>query len=33
MGVRASNKAAISFAVKDIKNIGLYLPNILQFYK
>lgn len=33
MGVRTSNKAAISLAVRDIKNISLYLPNILQFYK
>jgi len=33
MGVRTSNKAAISLAVSSIKNISLYLPNILQFYK
>lgn len=33
MGIRTSNKAAISLAAKDIKNISLYLPNILQFYK
>lgn len=33
MGVRTSNRAAMSLAVKDIKNISLYLPNILQFYK
>ena len=33
MGVRTSNKAAISLAVSNIKNISLYLPNILQFYK
>jgi hypothetical protein len=33
MGVRASNNAAISIASSTLKNIGLYLPNILQFYK
>jgi hypothetical protein len=33
IGVRASNKAAISLAVVDLKNISLYLPNVLQFYK
>lgn len=33
IGVRASNKAAISLAVVNITNISLYLPNILQFYK
>lgn len=33
VGVRASNKAAIGLAVVNIKNISLYLPNILQFYK
>lgn len=33
IGVKASNKAAISLAVVDIKNISLYLPNVLQFYK
>lgn len=33
MGVRTSNKAAIALGTKDIKNISLYLPNILQFYK
>mgnify|MGYP003346855108 CR=1 FL=1 len=32
-GVRNSNKSAISLATSDIKNIGLYLPNILQFHK
>lgn len=33
MGVRASNKASILLASETIKNVGLYLPNILQFYK
>ena len=33
IGVMASNKAAISFGAFTIKNIGLYLPNLLQFYK
>lgn len=32
-GVRNSNKASISIASLKIKNISLYLPNILQFYK
>ena len=32
-GVINSNKAAIGIAASKIKNIGLYLPNILQFYK
>ena len=32
-GVPGSNKAAIASASKTMKNIGLYLPNILQFYK
>jgi hypothetical protein len=32
-GVRNSNKAAIGLASSKIKNIGLYLPNLLQFYK
>ena len=32
-GVMNSNKAAIGIAASKIKNIGLYLPNILQFYK
>ena len=32
-GVINSNKAAIRIAASKIKNIGLYLPNILQFYK
>jgi hypothetical protein len=33
MGVRASNNAAINLAASTLKNIGLYLPNLLQFYK
>jgi hypothetical protein len=33
MGVRNSNKATISIAAAKIKNIGLYLPNLLQFHK
>lgn len=33
MGVRASNKSSINIAAEHIKNIGLYLPNLLQFYK
>jgi hypothetical protein len=33
IGVIASNKAAIAFGAFTIKNIGLYLPNLLQFYK
>jgi hypothetical protein len=33
IGVISSNKAAIAFGVFTIKNIGLYLPNLLQFYK
>jgi hypothetical protein len=32
-GVSNSNKAAISLASNTIKNIGLYLPNLLQFHK
>jgi hypothetical protein len=32
-GVRNSNKASLSIASLKIKNISLYLPNILQFYK
>lgn len=32
-GVIYSNKAAINIASRKLKNIGLYLPNILQFYK
>jgi 3',5'-cyclic AMP phosphodiesterase CpdA len=33
VGVHNSNKAAITTASKILKNIGLYLPNLLQFYK
>ena len=33
IGVRSSNKAAIGIATQHIKNISLYLPNLLQFYK
>jgi hypothetical protein len=33
IGIRESNKAAINLAALKIKNISLYLPNILQFYK
>jgi len=32
-GVKYSNRAGIAFVSGTIKNIGLYLPNILQFYK
>lgn len=32
-GVENSNKAAISLASTKLKNIGLYLPNLFQFYK
>lgn len=32
-GVINSNKSAIGIAASKIKNIGLYLPNVLQFYK
>ena len=32
-GVVYSNKAAIGIAKETMKNIGLYLPNILQFYR
>jgi hypothetical protein len=32
-GVPGSNKASIGFASKNMKNIALYLPNPLQFYK
>jgi len=32
MGVIASNKASIGIASTTIKNISLYLPNLLQFY-
>ena len=33
IGVIASNTASISIVSSKIKNIGLYLPNLLQFYK
>lgn len=33
MGVQNSNKASLSFVSSDFKNISLYLPNLLQFYK
>ena len=32
-GVRSSNKAAIGRVSAKLKNIGLYLPNLLQFHK
>ena len=31
-GVQNSNRAAIGIAARTLKNIGLYLPNLLQFY-
>jgi len=33
MGVRSSNQSALRNAGIIIKNIGLYLPNLLQFHK
>jgi hypothetical protein len=33
IGVIASNAASISIISNKIKNIGLYLPNLLQFHK
>lgn len=33
IGVKQSNKNSISITSQSLKNIGLYLPNILQFYK
>ena len=33
IGVVASNTASISIISSKIKNIGLYLPNLLQFHK
>jgi hypothetical protein len=33
IGVVASNAASISIVSSKIKNIGLYLPNLLQFHK
>ncbi len=32
-GVRNSNKAAIQLSINKIKNLQLYLPNLLQFHK
>jgi hypothetical protein len=32
-GIRNSNAAAIARASSTLKNIGLYLPNLLQFYR
>lgn len=32
-GVINSNKVSIGIGAETIKNIGLYLPNVLQFYK
>ena len=32
-GVINSNRATIAATSKTLKNIGLYLPNLLQFYK
>lgn len=32
-GVRESNKIAIQIASEKIKNLKLYLPHLLQFYK
>ncbi len=33
IGVKAANITCIANASNKLKNIGLYLPNILQFYK
>ncbi len=33
LGVKASNNASIVITSSKIKNIGLYLPNLLQFHK
>ena len=33
IGVKQSNKNSISITSQSLKNIGLYLPNILQFHK
>jgi hypothetical protein len=33
IGVTESNRAAINLTSLKIKNISLYLPNLLQFYK
>lgn len=32
-GVIGGNRAEIAQASKTLKNVGLYLPNLLQFYK
>ncbi len=32
-GVFNANKSSIRLGAETIKNLGLYLPNILQFYK
>ena len=32
-GVYNANRASIALGSETIKNLGLYLPNILQFYK
>ena len=32
-GVKESNRIAIRIASDKIKNLKLYLPNLLQFYK
>lgn len=33
LGVKASNNASIVITSSTIKNIGLYLPNLLQYHK
>lgn len=33
MGVYSSNSASIAITSSKIKNLGLYLPNLLQFHK
>jgi hypothetical protein len=33
IGVKQSNKNSISITSQSLKNIGLYLPNILQYHK
>jgi len=33
IGVSSSNNASIRLIAKKLNNIGLYLPNLLQFYK
>jgi hypothetical protein len=32
-GIFNANRASIQLGAEKIKNLGLYLPNILQFYK